>query len=204
MSSYIVDVISWILSEPLAGSSLLLPAGRGQNGPGRCSVQLRVGSGEPANNFSRCIPRALAAVRPLSKFLYIKAQSLQLQLHFAKQSLYWEYRSPTVQLGVCCWANHDWMFWWYSIFFFIKLCKTDVTKRNNVLIFSQANNNIPSLLGKACIAFNKKDYRGALAYYKKALRTNPGCPASVRLGMGHCFVKLNKVDKARYVLFVNT
>jgi RNA polymerase-associated protein CTR9 len=63
----------------------------------------------------------------------------------------------------------------------------------------QANNNIPSLLGKACIAFNKKDYRGALAYYKKALRTNPSCPASVRLGMGHCFVKLQKIERARYV-----
>ena len=62
----------------------------------------------------------------------------------------------------------------------------------------QSSNNIPSLLGKACIAFNKKDYRGALAYYKKALRTNPSCPASVRLGMGHCFVKLNKLEKARY------
>lgn len=33
-----------------------------------------------------------------------------------------------------------------------------------------------TLTGKACISFNKKDYRGALAYYKKALRTNPGCP----------------------------
>ena len=62
----------------------------------------------------------------------------------------------------------------------------------------QSNNNIPSLLGKACIAFNKKDYRGALAYYKKALRTNPNCPAAVRLGMGHCFVKLGKLEKARY------
>jgi len=62
----------------------------------------------------------------------------------------------------------------------------------------QANNNIPSLLGKACIAFNKKEYKVALAYYKKALRTNPACPASVRLGMGHCFAKLGKTDKARY------
>lgn len=61
----------------------------------------------------------------------------------------------------------------------------------------QAPNNIPSLLGKACIAFNKKDYRGALAYYKKALRTNPKCPADVRLGMGHCYAKLNKSEKAR-------
>ncbi len=65
-------------------------------------------------------------------------------------------------------------------------------------VLGQAPNNIPSLLGKACIAFNKKDYRGALAYYKKALRTNPSCPASVRLGMAHCFAKLNKLDKARY------
>lgn len=63
----------------------------------------------------------------------------------------------------------------------------------------QANNNIPSLLGKACIAFNKKDYRGALAYYKKALKTNHNCPASVRLGLGHCFVKLNRLEKARFV-----
>ncbi|KAL5007726.1 hypothetical protein ScPMuIL_016532 [Solemya velum] len=64
-------------------------------------------------------------------------------------------------------------------------------------VLGQSSNNIPSLLGKACIAFNKKDYRGALAYYKKALRTNPLCPASVRLGMGHCFVKLQKLEKAR-------
>ena len=57
--------------------------------------------------------------------------------------------------------------------------------------------NIPSLLGKACIAFAKKDYKGALAFYKKALRTNPGCPANVRLGMGHCFMKLGNEGKAR-------
>jgi len=66
-------------------------------------------------------------------------------------------------------------------------------------VLNQSPNNIPSLLGKACIAFNKKDFRGALAFYKKALRTNPSCPAAVRLGMGHCFMKLGNQDKARYV-----
>ncbi|CAG9839945.1 unnamed protein product [Diabrotica balteata] len=50
---------------------------------------------------------------------------------------------------------------------------------------------------KACIAYNRKDYRAALAFYKKALRTNPNCPAAVRLGMGHCFIKLNNLEKAR-------
>lgn len=54
-------------------------------------------------------------------------------------------------------------------------------------------------MGKACIASNKKDYRGALALYKKALRTNPKCPAAVRLGMGHCFYKLGRLEKARFV-----
>lgn len=46
-------------------------------------------------------------------------------------------------------------------------------------VLNQSPNNIPSLLGKACISFNKKDYRGALAYYKKALRTNATCPAGI-------------------------
>lgn len=64
-------------------------------------------------------------------------------------------------------------------------------------VLGQSPNNIPSLLGKACIAYNKKDYRSAITHYKKALRINPACPAAVRLGMGHCFMKLNKPDKAR-------
>jgi len=64
-------------------------------------------------------------------------------------------------------------------------------------VLSQNNANIPSLLGKACIAFNKKDYKNALAYYKKALRSNPSCPADVRLGMGHCFLKLGNMEKAK-------
>lgn len=64
-------------------------------------------------------------------------------------------------------------------------------------VLNQSPSNIPSLLGKACIAYNKKDFRGALAFYKKALRTNPNCPAAVRLGMGHCFLRMNNVDKAK-------
>jgi RNA polymerase-associated protein CTR9 len=64
-------------------------------------------------------------------------------------------------------------------------------------VLNQSPNNIPALLGKACLSFNKKDYRGALAFYKKALRTNPKCPGVVRLGMGHCFLKLNNPEKAK-------
>ena len=31
----------------------------------------------------------------------------------------------------------------------------------------------------------------------KALRSNPRCPADVRLGMGHCFLKLGNMEKAK-------
>lgn len=64
-------------------------------------------------------------------------------------------------------------------------------------VLNQSPNNIPSLLGKACIAYNKKDFRGALAFYKKALRTNPSCPAAVRLGN---ILLLNCVNKVYYTL----
>ena len=65
-------------------------------------------------------------------------------------------------------------------------------------VLNQEQHNIPSLLGKGCIAYNKKDYRGALAFYKKALRTNPRCfSASIRLGLGLCFWKLGNENKAR-------
>lgn len=47
-----------------------------------------------------------------------------------------------------------------------------------ILLPSQSPENIPALIGKACIAYNKKDYKGALVFYKKALRTNPHCPGT--------------------------
>lgn len=67
-------------------------------------------------------------------------------------------------------------------------------------VLNQSPNNIPSLLGKACIAYNKKDFRGALAFYKKALRTNPNCPAAVRLGNFFTVKKKNKY-KCSVLLF---
>jgi len=64
-------------------------------------------------------------------------------------------------------------------------------------ILSQSFDNIPAQLGKACIAFKRKDYRGALAYCKKVMRSNSQCPADVRIGMAHCFLKLGNIEKAR-------
>jgi len=64
-------------------------------------------------------------------------------------------------------------------------------------ILNQLSNNIPAQLGKACIAFTRKDYKRSLAYFKKVLRYNPNCPAEIRLGLAHCFLKLGNMEKAR-------
>jgi len=57
--------------------------------------------------------------------------------------------------------------------------------------------NIPALIGKACIAFRKKEYKMALSYFKKCLRYNPNCPADVRVGIGYCLAHMGHCDKAR-------
>ena len=56
--------------------------------------------------------------------------------------------------------------------------------------------NIPALIGRACIAFNKKDYRQALNFYKRALRYGPANSAGIRVGLAHAFAKLNKLEKS--------
>lgn len=63
-------------------------------------------------------------------------------------------------------------------------------------VLNQMQNNIPALLGRACIAFNKKDYRQALNLYKRALKHTPTNPVGILVGLAHTFVKLNKLEKA--------
>lgn len=64
-------------------------------------------------------------------------------------------------------------------------------------VLNQSPNNIPAQLGKACIEFNRENYNVALEHYKKVLYSNPTCPADVRLGLAHCFLKLGNTEKAR-------
>ncbi|KRZ72707.1 RNA polymerase-associated protein CTR9 -like protein, partial [Trichinella papuae] len=82
------------------------------------------------------------------------------------------------------------------------LCSQDWEKIDQAdaqfnFVLNQTPNSTAALLGKAAIAFKKKDYKNALLYYKKTLKTNPKCPAEVRLAMGNCFAKLGHLAKAR-------
>ncbi|XP_022729017.1 protein CTR9 homolog isoform X2 [Durio zibethinus] len=57
--------------------------------------------------------------------------------------------------------------------------------------------NVPALLGQACVEFNRGRYSDSLELYKRALQVYPYCPGAVRLGIGLCRYKLGQFEKAR-------
>lgn len=74
--------------------------------------------------------------------------------------------------------------------------KMDQAEQQFNFVLNQMQNNIPALLGRACIAFNKKDYRQALNLYKRALKYAPENSAGIRVGLANTFAKLSKLEKA--------
>lgn len=84
-----------------------------------------------------------------------------------------------------------------AYFCLLEADKLDQADAQFNFVLTTNQQNVPALMGKACIAFNKKDYKSALNFYKKALKNNANAPASVRLGMGLCFYKMGKVIKAK-------
>ncbi|XP_077240968.1 binding protein [Tasmannia lanceolata] len=65
------------------------------------------------------------------------------------------------------------------------------------IVYDGDHDNVPALLGQACVQFNRGRYLDSLELYKRALRVYPNCPASVRLGLGLCRYKLGQFEKAR-------
>ncbi|XP_017077383.2 RNA polymerase-associated protein CTR9 homolog [Drosophila eugracilis] len=66
-----------------------------------------------------------------------------------------------------------------------------------VSVLRQMPNNILALIGRGCLAFNRGDYIAALGYFKSVLMAQPQGPADVRVGIGHCFLKMGELDSAR-------
>ena len=65
-----------------------------------------------------------------------------------------------------------------------------------IVLDGQAD-NIPALLGQACVQFNRGRHADSLELYKKALQVYPGCPATVKLGLDLCRYKIGQFRKAR-------
>ncbi|KAG9511169.1 putative phospholipid-transporting ATPase IM [Fragariocoptes setiger] len=74
--------------------------------------------------------------------------------------------------------------------------KTEQASTQFDFVLQSDSTCVAAMLGKACIEFNRKDSKAALQLYRKALQLNPNCPADVRLGIGHCFYRLNMINRA--------
>ncbi|CAB3402035.1 unnamed protein product [Caenorhabditis bovis] len=66
----------------------------------------------------------------------------------------------------------------------------------NFVIKTQPKNCL-SLIGKAVVSYNRKDFKSAVYYFRKAIRMCRHSVADLRVGLGYCFAKLNKPDKAK-------
>ncbi|KAM6583619.1 hypothetical protein CsatB_010621 [Cannabis sativa] len=65
------------------------------------------------------------------------------------------------------------------------------------IVLDGDRDNVPALLGQACVQFNRGRFSDSLDLYKRALLVYPNCPAAVRLGIGLCRYKLGQLEKAR-------
>ncbi|XP_050382212.1 protein CTR9 homolog [Argentina anserina] len=78
------------------------------------------------------------------------------------------------------------------------LAKGEVDQAFNAfkIVLDGDHDNVPSLLGQACVEFNRGQYSDSLELYKRALQVNPNCPAAVRIGIGLCRYKMGQFEKA--------
>nr|KYP34397.1 RNA polymerase-associated protein CTR9 isogeny [Cajanus cajan] len=65
------------------------------------------------------------------------------------------------------------------------------------IVLDGDRDNVPALLGQACVEFNRGRFSDSLELYKRALQVYPNCPAAVRLGIGLCRYKLGQFEKAK-------
>ncbi|KAL6522953.1 hypothetical protein OROHE_016800 [Orobanche hederae] len=60
--------------------------------------------------------------------------------------------------------------------------------------------NVPALLGRGCVHFNRGRYSEALELYKRTLQVYPWAP-SIRVGIALCHYKLGRFEKAKQVCY---
>nr|GEW82826.1 protein CTR9 homolog [Tanacetum cinerariifolium] len=79
------------------------------------------------------------------------------------------------------------------------LAKGDVDQAFSAfkIVLDGDRDNIPALLGQACVEFNRGKYSNSLEMYKRVLQVYPRCPAAVRLGIGLCRYKLGQFERAK-------
>ncbi|XP_016970285.1 RNA polymerase-associated protein CTR9 homolog [Drosophila rhopaloa] len=66
-----------------------------------------------------------------------------------------------------------------------------------VSVLKQIPTHVPALIGRGCLAFNQQDYLSSLGFFKSVLASQFSGPPDVHVGMGHCFLNMGELDRAR-------
>ncbi|KAL7133247.1 hypothetical protein ABFS83_12G127900 [Erythranthe nasuta] len=82
------------------------------------------------------------------------------------------------------------------------LAKGDVEQAFNAfkIVLDGDRDNVPALLGQACIHFSRGRFSDSLELYKRALQVHPWAP-SVRIGIALCHYKLGRFEKAKQAFY---
>jgi len=83
-----------------------------------------------------------------------------------------------------------------AYFCLVESQKWEQAKTQFEYVINLRANDVIAIIGMGLVCYASGNYNGALGFFKRALRYNPKLPAEVRLGLGHCFLKLKNYTKA--------
>ncbi|CAD6190371.1 unnamed protein product [Caenorhabditis auriculariae] len=74
--------------------------------------------------------------------------------------------------------------------------KLEIADQQFNFVIKQEATMVLAMIGKAVIAFTKRDYKTAIYFYRRALRAKSADTPEIRVGLAYCFAKIGKPDKA--------
>jgi RNA polymerase-associated protein CTR9 len=84
-----------------------------------------------------------------------------------------------------------------AYFCLLEAVKSGQAKAQFDYVINYRPTDASAIIGRALENYSSGEYTAALAFFRKALKMKPDLPAEVRLGFGHCYLKLKNYEKAK-------
>uniref|UniRef100_A0A914ZB19 Tetratricopeptide repeat protein n=2 Tax=Panagrolaimus superbus TaxID=310955 RepID=A0A914ZB19_9BILA len=84
-----------------------------------------------------------------------------------------------------------------AYFCLLEAVKSGQAKAQFDYVINYRPSDTSAIIGRALENYASGEYTAALAFFRKALKMKPDLPAEVRLGFGHCYLKLKNYEKAK-------
>jgi RNA polymerase-associated protein CTR9 len=84
-----------------------------------------------------------------------------------------------------------------AYFCLLEAVKSGQAKAQFDYVINYRPTDTSAIIGRALENYVSGEYNAALAFFRKALKMKPNLPPEVRLGFGHCYLKLKNYQKAK-------